>query len=74
MAKQMAPLDVMNLLGKAADNKSRTNVNPEDEEDPLNSTQPKAAKGPASTKTKQNAAIKEQYAGKGKEVPNKNSG
>lgn len=73
MAKKMAPIDVMNLLGQAADNKSRTNVNPEDEEDSLNSNTPKASKSPASTKSKQTAAIKEQAKGNGKEMPNNRS-
>lgn len=42
MSKKMAPLDIMNVLGKAAHNKSRAMDKPDDDEDPLNSSMPTA--------------------------------
>lgn len=74
MKKASNKLDIMNLLGDAADQKSRMNVQPEDEEDSLNSKSPGAKKPPQSIKKNQVAAIKAKNAGKGKMIPNQNQG
>ncbi len=70
--KPASPVDIMNLMGKAADQKSRAVNNPEDEEDSLNSDTPKAngAKSPTSTKGKQIAAMKSKQGKVGAKIPN----
>lgn len=72
MAKKMSKLDIMNLMGNAAAQKSQqsagANQMPNDEEDPLNSLTPKAKSAPQGQKSKQVAAMKEQGKGKGKMV------
>lgn len=71
MAKQ-SPLEIMNLLGKAANKKAQMsgqNQAPNDEEDPLNSAQPSQGKAPQSVKSKQVAAMKEAGQGKAKMAP-----
>lgn len=72
MASKPSPIDIMNVLGSAAHRKAQPNVNPEDEEDPLNSAKPSAPKSPASVKSKQVGAMKAQEKGQGKLIPNKN--
>lgn len=72
MANKASPLDIMNLMGQAAQKKasmSGQQATPDDEEDPLNSKVPTAAKSPASKKSGKVAAIKEQEKQSGKAVP-----
>lgn len=73
MAKQMGPVDIMNLMGKAANKKAQmsgAHQQPNDEEDPLNSSTPKSKSAPQSVKSKKVAAMKEQGKGKAKMLPN----
>ena len=72
MAKQMSKFDIMNLMGDAANKRAQMsgqNQVPNDEEDPKNSGMPMAKTSPASVKSKQVAAIKEQGKGKGMMKP-----
>lgn len=62
MKPPMNPLDIMNMLGGAAQRKAQLNSKsgvPDDEQDPNNSINPKAKKSPAAKPGKQVAAIKE---------------